>query len=308
MSRPRVVVIGSSNTDMVVRLSELPAPGQTVLGGDYLQAPGGKGANQAVAAARLGAEVRFVARVGDDSLGKEAISRFRAEGILVDAVFIDPEAASGVALIMVDERGENMIAVASGANARLTPSDVEAAAAHLDGSVTLVQLEIPMETVDRAVQLARKAGARVILNPAPACPLPDRLLSQVSILTPNEGELALLTGKQVHDLPTARLAAESLLERGVGTVIVTLGAQGALTVGRSGSHWEPARRVTAVDTTAAGDAFNGALAWALASGRPLAEAVQVSNIAASIAVTRMGAQPSLPTASELYTAVGESNR
>ncbi|GAB4109798.1 MAG: ribokinase [Acidobacteriota bacterium] len=299
MSRPRVVVVGSSNTDMVVRLPVLPAPGETVLGGEFYQAAGGKGANQAVAAARLGAEVRLVARVGDDSLGREAVRRFQAEGILTDAVVVDPEAASGVALIMVDARGENMIAVASGANRRLSPADVDAVAEHLPGSVLLVQLEIPLETVERAVTLAWNAGAPVILNPAPACPLPDALLRQVSILTPNEGELAVLAGRPVHDPETARLAAASLLERDVNTVIVTLGAQGALLVDSGGSRLEPARRVEAVDTTAAGDAFNGALAWALAGGAPLAEAVRLANRAASISVTRPGAQPSLATRREL---------
>lgn len=299
MSRPRVVVVGSSNTDMVVRLPVLPAPGETVLGGDFYQAAGGKGANQAVAAARLGAEVRLVARVGDDSLGREAVRRFQAEGILTDAVVVDREAASGVALIMVDSRGENMIAVASGANSRLTPADVEAVAEHLPGSVVLVQLEIPMEAVEHAVSMASRAGARVILNPAPARPLPDPLLQRVSILTPNEGELAVLAGRPVHDPETARLAAASLLERGVKTVIVTLGAQGALLVDSGGSRLEPARRVEAVDTTAAGDAFNGALAWALAGGATLAEAVRLANRAASISVTRPGAQPSLATRREL---------
>jgi ribokinase len=299
MSRPRVVVVGSSNTDMVVRLPVLPAPGETVLGGDFYQAAGGKGANQAVAAARLGAEVRLVARVGDDSLGREAVRRFQAEGILTDAVVVDPQAASGVALIMVDSRGENMIAVASGANSRLTPADVEVVSEHLPGSVLLVQLEIPMETVEHAVSLASRAGALVILNPAPARSLPDPLLHRVSILTPNEGELAVLAGRPVHDLETARLAATSLLRRGVKTVIVTLGAQGALLVDSGGSRLEPARRVEAVDTTAAGDAFNGALAWALAGGAPLAEAVRLANRAASISVTRPGAQPSLATRREL---------
>ncbi len=299
MSRPRVVVVGSSNTDMVVRLPVLPSPGQTVLGGDFYQAAGGKGANQAVAAARLGAEVRLVARVGDDDLGREAIRRFRAEGILTDTVVVDPDAPSGVALIMVDARGENMIAVASGANSRLSPADVDAVAGHLPGSVLLVQLEVPPATVEHAVSLARRAGAKVILNPAPALSLPDSLLRQVSILTPNEGELAVLAGMPVQDPDTAWKAAACLLERGVETVIVTLGAQGALVVDAGGSRLEPGRRVEAVDTTAAGDAFNGALAWALADGLPLDEAVRLANRAASISVTRPGAQPSLATRQEL---------
>ncbi len=299
MSRPRVVVVGSSNTDMVVRLPVLPSPGQTVLGGDFYQAAGGKGANQAVAAARLGAEVRLVARVGDDDLGREAIRRFRAEGILTDTVVVDPDAPSGVALIMVDARGENMIAVASGANSRLSPADVDAVAGHLSGSVLLVQLEVPPATVEHAVSLARRAGAKVILNPAPALSLPDSLLRQVSILTPNEGELAVLAGRPVQDPDTARKAAAGLLERGVETVIVTLGSQGALVVDAAGSRLEPGRRVEAVDTTAAGDAFNGALAWALADGLPLDEAVRLANRAASISVTRPGAQPSLATRQEL---------
>lgn len=299
MNTAKVVVVGSSNTDMVVRLPQLPARGETVLGGDFIQAAGGKGANQAVAAARLGANVVFVARVGDDGLGREAVARFRAEGISVEAIRVDSDAASGVALIMVGGDGENMIAVASGANLRLTPGDVEAAAAHLSGSILLTQLEIPLESVARAVELAADAGARVILNPAPAQPLPDELLARVSILTPNEGELAALSGREVSDEASARAAAESLLSKGVETVIVTMGAQGALVVGRDESWKEPACRVRAVDTTAAGDSFNGALAWALASGRSLKEAVRLANRAASVSVTRMGAQPSLPTSAEL---------
>lgn len=299
MSRPRVVVVGSSNTDMVVNLPVLPVPGQTVLGGDFLQAAGGKGANQAVAAARLGAEVRFVARVGGDGLGQEAIRCFQAEGIVTDAVVVDRQAASGVALIMVDRQGENMIAVASGANARLTPNDVDAVAPYLPGAVLLTQLEIPEDAVARTVQLAHQAGIPVILNPAPARPLPDELLARVSILTPNEGELAVLSGREVRDPEAAESSARSLRKRGVATVIVTLGAQGALVVADRAAWLEPARTVQPVDTTAAGDAFNGALAWALAMRRPLADAVRLANLAASVSVTRPGAQPSLPTIAEL---------
>lgn len=296
----RVVVVGSSNTDMVVKCSHLPRPGQTVTGGTFVMVPGGKGANQAVAAARLGAQVTFVARVGSDSFGQAAIAGYRAEGIDTTYIVHDPESHTGVALIIVDEHGENLIAVASGANHRLGPEDVRRAkAAIVAADVLLVQLEIPLAAVEEAVRLARESGVPVILNPAPAVPLPDELLRQITYLTPNESEAEGLTGLPVRDETTAAAAAAELRRRGAEYVIITLGPRGALVVGPQGQTLVPAYQVSAVDTTAAGDAFSGALAAAVARKIPLAEAVEYATKAAAISVTRMGAQPSLPTHAEV---------
>lgn len=296
----RVLVVGSSNTDMVVKCAQLPRPGQTVTGGTFVMVPGGKGANQAVAAARLGAQVTFVARVGSDSFGQAAIAGYQKEGIDTRYVTEDPESHTGVALIIVDEQGENLIAVASGANHRLSPEDVRRAApAFQSADVVLLQLEIPLPAVETAVALAREVGIPVILNPAPACPLPDSLLKQVTYLTPNESEAEGLTGLAVRDEASAKRAAESLRARGVEYVIITLGPKGALVLGPGEEQLVPAYQVSAVDTTAAGDAFSGALAAGLAKGMSLAEAVEYATKAAAISVTRMGAQPSLPTDEEV---------
>lgn len=291
----KIVVVGSSNTDMILRLNRIPKPGETLLGGEFSMAAGGKGANQAVAAARAGGDVAFLARVGDDLFGGQAIEGFRREGIDVDHVQRDPKAASGVALIFVADDGENSIGVASGANGRLTPADVDAAAETIRSASTLVvQLETPLETVARAVEVAAAAGVRVILNPAPAQPLSDELLSRVSILTPNETEAALLTGRDVSDTTSAAAAAESLRARGVATAIVTLGAQGCVVASDEHSGHLPALSVEAVDTTAAGDVFNGALAVALAESAPLQEAICFASAAAALSVGTLGAQPSAP--------------
>ena len=294
----RIVVVGSSNTDMVVQTDRLPQPGETVLGGDLIIAPGGKGANQAVAAARLGAGVAFVARVGQDMFGQEALGNFQREGLDTRYVVQDPDAPSGVALIVVGPDGQNIIAVAPGANRRLSPADVEAASpAFAEARVVLLQLEIPLETVMAAAKAGRSAGATVILNPAPApsSPLPDEVFAHVDILTPNETEAAVLTGRE-----TPEDAALALLQKGVNTVVVTLGAAGALLVtGPDQIRQVPGFRVAAVDATAAGDAFNGALAVALARGDSLDAAVRYAHAVAAISVTRLGAQPSLPTANEV---------
>lgn len=298
--KPEIVVVGSSNTDMVVKLSSLPSPGETVLGGDFVVAAGGKGANQAVAAARLGASVGFVARIGRDMFGDQALENFRQEGIVTDHVFRDEELPSGVALIMVDELGENMIAVASGANSGLKQSDVEAAADIVaSGSVLLLQLEVPLNVVGFAAVLGARAGATVILNPAPAQELDDELLSNVSILTPNETEAARLSGIVPSDSRTAALSAERLREKGVDSVVITMGAQGAFLSSQEFSELIPAVKVKPLDTTAAGDAFNGALACALAQKQELPDAVRFANQVAALSVTRLGAQPSLPTREEV---------
>jgi ribokinase len=302
MKTPRIVVVGSSNTDMVVKAERLPGPGETVTGGTFVMAPGGKGANQAVAAARLGAEVSFVARVGQDLFGDQAVEGYRKEGILNDLIVRDPQNHTGVALILVDQRGENLISVASGANHHLRPQDVQQAAERIKAAdVLLLQLEIPMETVQFAALLAAEAGVKVILDPAPApdAPLEDRLLRSVTCLTPNESEAERLTGIPVRDEDSARAAAEKLLQTGARQVIVTLGAKGALLAGGEQTLMIPGYRVEALDSTAAGDAFNGGLGAALARGLSWEEAVREANLVGALSVTRLGAQPSLPTADEV---------
>lgn len=301
-----IAVVGSSNTDMIISMGRIPKPGETIIGGDFAMAAGGKGANQAVAAARAGGRVSFIARVGDDLFGEQAIRGFAADGIDVRHVQKDESAPSGVALIFVGGDGENSIGVASGANARLSADDIEQAREAIQSAgVLLVQLEIPIETV-RAAVLAAARDARVILNPAPAQPLDDDLLGRVSILTPNETEAALLTGLEVEDEAGAALAAEALRRRGPEIVIITLGAKGALVSDASGTRLVPAFSVDPVDTTAAGDVFNGALAIALSEDRPLDEAVRFANAAAAISVTRPGAQPSAPRRPEIDALINEN--
>lgn len=298
--KPNLVVVGSSNTDLIVRVPRIPRPGETVLGGRFATAPGGKGANQAVAAARAGGRVTFIARVGCDAFGTQAVAGFRRDRIDVRHVRRDPDTPSGVALIFVAADGQNSIAVASGANANLSVADVRRAqAAFVKARVALFQLETPLATVTAGVELAARHGVRVILNPAPARELPDRLLRRVSVFTPNEIEAEALSGVKVHDPRSAEKAARRLLQRGVEAVIVTLGPRGALVCTAVGTELVRGFRVRAVDTTAAGDVFNGALAVALGEGRSLVEAVRFANAAAAISVTRPGAQPSAPTRAEI---------
>jgi len=295
---PRIVVVGSSNTDLVVTLPALPKPGETLLGGDLLTAQGGKGANQAVAAARLGAAVTLVGCVGDDDFGATSLAQYAREGMDTSRIRVVAGAPSGVALIFVGATGENMIAVAPGANLRLTPADIEAAAPVIQAAdVLLLQLETPLATVLSAARLAHAAGVKVILNPAPAQPLPASLLALVDVLTPNEREALLVSGLPADAAPTA--AAARLHSLGVKTVVITLGAAGALIkTAEQAAFTAPGFRVSAVDTVAAGDAFNGGLAVALAQGQPLATAVRFANAVAAVAVTRPGAQASLPSAQE----------
>ena len=301
----RIVVVGSSNTDMVVRVSSLPRPGETVIGGDFFTARGGKGANQAVAAARAGGSVALIACLGVDEVGNVTVAALGADGIVVDDVRRMTGTRSGVALIFVDEWGENCIAVAPGANALLGPGQVASCAELLSpGDVLLTQLETPLESVLAAARTANRALARVILNPAPARDLPDELLALVSVLTPNEAEASRIAGVPVADEHGLEDAATALLRRGVGAVVITLGAAGAYVATTEHRETIPAYRVEARDTTGAGDVFNGALAVALADRMPLGEAVRFANAAAAISVTRDGAQPSAPRRAEILQLVG----
>jgi ribokinase len=307
VKRPKIVVVGSSNTDMVVKAARIPAPGETVLGGAFVMAAGGKGANQAVAAARLGAEVTLVARLGADPLGDEAVAGYHKDSILTDLIVRDPDRPTGVALILVDAHGENSITVALGANEALSPDDVDCAADRIRAADAVVmQLEVPLAAVERAATIARAAGVPVILDPAPAPDggLPAALLRNVTCLKPNESEAERLTGISVSDLASAERAARALQGLGPRTVIITLGSQGALVVDEAAVHHVPAYRVTAVDTTAAGDAFTGAFATAVGAGTALEEAVRRAAAAGALAATRMGAQPSLPTRDEWEAFLG----
>ena len=285
---------------MVVRAEHLPAPGETVLGGTFLMNPGGKGANQAVAAARLGGRVQFVAKVGNDLFGRQAMEQFRREKIDTTYVLTDPDLPSGVALINVDARGENCIAVAPGANASLTPADVAPALKALpDAAIVLLQLETPLDTVVAAIRQSHAQNLRVVLNPAPAQVLPPDLLPCLYLLTPNETEAELLTGIPVRDEASARRAAEWLRQQGVDNVIITLGARGVYLLTNDVSRMISAPAVQAVDTTAAGDCFNGALVVALSEQLPLDEAAAFACRAAAISVTRLGAQSSMPQRPEV---------
>jgi ribokinase len=298
--KPKILVVGSSNTDMIVNVPRIPHPGETVLGGEFATAAGGKGANQAVAAARAGGDVSLIACVGDDIFGQRAIEGFAKDGLHTQYVARSKHSPSGVALIFVSADGQNSIAVAPGANARLSPADIRRAAGAFGGaSALLMQLETPLGTVAEAARLARRQGVAVILNPAPAQDLPAELLRRVSILTPNESEASALSGLTVRDEASAAKAAAKLLRRGAGAVIITLGARGAFVADAQARQMVGGFRVKPVDTTAAGDVFNGALAVALGEGRSLLDAARFANAAAAISVTRRGAQPSAPRRREI---------
>ncbi len=301
----KVIVVGSTNTDMTVRVPRIPAPGETVLGRDFQISGGGKGANQAIAAARAGGEVVFVTALGTDDLGDRAVASLVAEGIDVQFVRRVGGVPSGVALICVDNAGENSIAVAAGANRELRPADLEPLASILGArDALLVQLEIPIETVEAAIRLAARQHARVMLNPAPAQTLPDSLLAAVSLLTPNEQEMRQLTGVDVRDETSLARAAGTIHARGVRDVIITLGARGAFASFDGVSELEPAFMVDAIDTTAAGDVFSGALAVALVEGRSTRESLRFANAAAALSVTKIGAQASAPRREEIDAFLG----
>lgn len=300
-AQPRIVVIGSANMDLVVRCERIARPGESVLGGEFRAVPGGKGANQAVAASRLGAVVTFVGRVGQDANGERLLAALRGDHVVTDYLKQDAAHATGVALIVVDARGQNAITVAPGANHQVSPDDVDAARDVIGAAdAVIIPLEIPPETVAYAVSLAHSLGTRVILNPAPApaVPLPPDLLRHIDVLTPNEHEAASLLGLGFAEGQDRNALALRLRALGVANVVVTLGANGCLLATESGVQHVAAYPVTPIDTTAAGDCFTGALAVALAEGKPLADAARFATRAAALSVTRAGAQPSLPTRAE----------
>jgi ribokinase len=304
----RIAVVGSSNIDLTFRVPRLPRPGETLAGTDFQVGFGGKGANQAVTAARLGAEVVFVSCVGADTFGQQLRDHYRREGIDLTWIRIVPDTPTGTAGILVDAQATNCIVVVPGANAALGVRDIEQAAEAIRSSaVLLAQLETPVEATLLAFQLARAAGVRTIFNPAPARDLPEPLWSLVDVLAPNETEAELLTGQRVESLEQAEQAARRLLARGPGAVVLTRGNQGGLLVDASGCRTWSAVPVTAVDPTAAGDAFLGALAVYLAEGLQLDQAVQRAAEVAALSVTRAGAQASLPTRAEVAAFVGLRN-
>jgi len=299
MGTNNIIVIGSANTDMVVKSKTLPLPGETILGGTFFMNAGGKGANQAVAAARLGGNVTLVAKVGQDIFGKQTIVGLQQEHINTDYVFETAASPSGTALIMVNDEGENCIVVAPGANAELLPADIAKLKDLSAAEIILLQLEIPMETIAAVVKIAKNNQQKVIINPAPAQLLDDTLLDGLFLITPNETEAALLTGIKVQDEATAAKAAAIFLSKGVQNVIITLGKQGAYFQNNNLKFTTAAPIVKAVDATAAGDTFSGAIAVALTEKMTWEKAIQFAVQAAAVSVTRMGAQASVPYRNEL---------
>ncbi len=300
----KILVVGSINMDLVVRVPHSPKPGETILGGDFETYPGGKGANQAVAAARMGGEVTMVGRVGNDDFGNTLIQGLVEDKIKTTHVIKDSKSRTGVAMISVAADGENMIVVASGANANVSVEDVGNTRSLMrDTDLLLVQLECPLQTVTAAIELAKAYGVPVVLNPAPAQPLPKSLLKNVDYLTPNQNELLILTGEvNLND------GIEKIQKWGLKNLIITLGANGARLISEGIDQHIPAHEITAVDTTAAGDAFNGALAVAIAEGKPLLEAVSYGMAAGALASTKRGAQPSLPTRDAVENLLASQNR
>jgi ribokinase len=294
----KILVVGSSNTDMVIKTAAFPQPGETVLGGTFMMNPGGKGANQAVAASRLGGDVRFVTKIGSDVFGRQALDGFEREGLDVDFITKSENIPSGVALITVSEKGENTIVVASGANMDLKPADMPHGIFDQVGSV-LIQLEIPTATIKYVIEKSHAMGIKVILNPAPASKLPDELFEKIYLITPNETETQTLTGILPDNEENLRMAAMKLRKSGVKNVIITLGEKGIYLLNENHDCIIPSPEVKAVDTTAAGDIFNGALATVLSMGKPWIEACSFACSAASVSVTRMGAQSSAPYLHEI---------
>jgi ribokinase len=297
-----LVVVGSANMDMVVSTGRFPDPGETILGEAFRMFPGGKGANQAVSAAKLGGRVSFIGKMGNDLFRDRLFESMGRDGVCLDYVLSDPDVSTGIAVIMVDSNGMNEIVVVSGSNMRLSPDDIEKMHHIIAAAgVVLMQLEIPVETVLKTTEIAKENGAVVILNPAPARELPESLLRKIDILTPNENEAEYLSGIPVDSCESARAAATALLARGVGSVIVTMGDKGCVLVSERVSEIFPAPKVQAVDSTAAGDAFNGALALSLGMGKTISEAIRFATTVAAISVTRMGAQSSMPTLEDVHS-------
>ena len=296
----KILVIGSTNIDMIACVKHLPRPGETVGEARFMQSNGGKGANQAVAAARLGGDVAFVSCLGDDAGAAALRQQFAADGINTEALFTAKDTPTGTALIFVSQDGENCIAVAPGANHSLTCEAIDAVADRIAGAeYLLVQLEIPMETVACAIEKAYAAGTRVVLNPAPAMPLADELLRKVYLITPNRTESETLTGIPVHTVQDASKAAGALLAKGVGNVIVTLGSEGALIRTPAEELLIPARTVTPVDTTAAGDSFNAGFSIGIARGYAIEDAIKLGNAVGALSTTKSGAQAAMPTQAEV---------
>lgn len=296
----KIIVIGSSNVDMVVRTSHLPAPGETILGGEFFMNQGGKGANQAVAIKRLGGNLIFMAKLGNDVLGRQSVGYFKKEGIDTRYIALDEDSASGVALISVDDHAENSIVVASGANMLLNEQDVDKILEEMcEGDILLMQLEIPLQTVEYAARKAFGKGVKVVLNPAPARSLPKELFRHLYMVTPNRIEAEMLTGIKIANDADVEKVAEEICAMGVKNVIITLGSKGCLIREEGVSYRIDAFKVEPVDTTAAGDTFNGALCVGLSEGMDLKQAAVMASKASSIAVTRMGAQSSIPYREEL---------
>lgn len=298
---PHIIVLGGLNMDLVVRVPVIPKPGETITGYNFGTFPGGKGANQAVALARLGARVSMIGRTGADDFGRALRQGLLDEGINADFVREDPEHATGVALITVEDSGQNNISVASGANMQVTPAEVEAALERLAPfDLLLMPLEIPLESILTAATAVRRMGAHLALNPSPAQPLPAELVAAADVLVPNEVETAMLTGMNVSDEDGVLAAAGRLRAMGVGRVAVTLGGRGALLMDETGQVTRlPAHQVKVVDTTAAGDAFVAGLTVGLGEGMSFVEAARLASAAGALAVTRLGAQPSLPNRAEV---------
>lgn len=295
----KILVIGSSNTDMTVKTPWLPKPGETILGGDFTMGPGGKGANQAVAAKRLGGDVTFVCKVGSDIFGDNAIATYDREGLDTSHI-LRSHKPSGVALILVDKDGENCIAVASGANGDITPEDIRAKADLIrSAGILVMQLEMPVPSVVEAAKIAHEAGVYVILNPAPACALPAELFGYIDLMTPNQTESEFFTGIRVHDEASAAEAAAALRAKGVKDIIMTMGSKGSMGFTSEGEFFTPAHKVEAVDATAAGDTFCGGLAVAIAEGNTLREAAAFATAASALTVQKMGAQASIPYREDL---------
>ncbi|MDZ4708589.1 MAG: ribokinase [Saprospiraceae bacterium] len=296
----KILVIGSSNTDMVVKTNRFPQPGETIIGGEFFMFPGGKGANQAVAAARLGGRVSFICKVGNDLFGTQAVEGFRRENIHTAFCFVDAEAASGVALITINQEGENEIVVASGANHTLTADDLDQADELFHSAeIILLQLEIPLVTVQHAIHKGHQGFKKIVLNPAPAQVLPTSAYSDLFLITPNETETGLLTGIEIGSIKDAEKAADVFLSRGVQNVLITLGPHGSFFKNAQESFHFPVEEVQAIDTTAAGDVFNGALSVALAENKSWKSTIEFASRAASISVTRLGAQASAPYLNEM---------